>query len=179
MQNFDHNIGFWEKRQFFRRKLSKIAENCDHNIDPWSTWPENLFYNIGSANINWSSFAAWLRFESVGILEILRATLEEACLEKWEKFFPAEPHPILRSGERFCRPLKNCSFEVGRLSRVEISQFLQGVFHQKYLPDQCPFRPPFSHNWIPPNQTLEPNTYISGRKKKSSSQDCWPGPIYI
>jgi hypothetical protein len=34
MQNFDHNIGFWEKRQFFRRKLSKIAESCDHNIDP-------------------------------------------------------------------------------------------------------------------------------------------------
>jgi hypothetical protein len=34
MQNFDHNIGCWEKRQFFRRKLSKIAENCDHNIDP-------------------------------------------------------------------------------------------------------------------------------------------------
>jgi hypothetical protein len=25
---------FWENRQFFRRKLSKIAENCDHNIDP-------------------------------------------------------------------------------------------------------------------------------------------------
>jgi hypothetical protein len=36
MQNFDHNIGFWEKRKFFRRKLSKIAENCDHNIDPRS-----------------------------------------------------------------------------------------------------------------------------------------------
>jgi hypothetical protein len=32
MQNFDHNIGFWEKRQFFRQNLSKIAENCDHNI---------------------------------------------------------------------------------------------------------------------------------------------------
>jgi hypothetical protein len=31
----DHNIGFWEKRQFFRRKLVKIAENCDYNIDPW------------------------------------------------------------------------------------------------------------------------------------------------
>jgi hypothetical protein len=27
MQNFDHNIVFWEKRHFF-------AENCDHNIDP-------------------------------------------------------------------------------------------------------------------------------------------------
>jgi hypothetical protein len=38
MQNFDHNIGFWEKRQFFRRKLSKIAENCDHNIDPRTLW---------------------------------------------------------------------------------------------------------------------------------------------
>jgi hypothetical protein len=24
---------FEKKRQFFRRKLSKIAENCDHNID--------------------------------------------------------------------------------------------------------------------------------------------------
>jgi hypothetical protein len=34
MQNFDHNIGFWEKRQFFRLKLSKIAKNYDHNIDP-------------------------------------------------------------------------------------------------------------------------------------------------
>jgi hypothetical protein len=30
MQNFNHNIGFWEKRQFFRRKLATIAENCDH-----------------------------------------------------------------------------------------------------------------------------------------------------
>jgi hypothetical protein len=38
MQNFDNNIGFWEKRQFFRRKLSKIGENCDHNIDPRSPW---------------------------------------------------------------------------------------------------------------------------------------------
>jgi hypothetical protein len=33
MQKFDHNISFCEKRQFFRRKLSKIAENCHHNID--------------------------------------------------------------------------------------------------------------------------------------------------
>jgi hypothetical protein len=35
-KNCDHNIGFREKRQFFRRKLAKNAENCDHNIDPWS-----------------------------------------------------------------------------------------------------------------------------------------------
>jgi hypothetical protein len=34
MQKCDHDIGFWENRQFFRRKLSKIAENCEHNIDP-------------------------------------------------------------------------------------------------------------------------------------------------
>jgi hypothetical protein len=33
MQNFDHHIGFWEN-QFFCWKLAKIAENCDHNIDP-------------------------------------------------------------------------------------------------------------------------------------------------
>jgi hypothetical protein len=36
MQKFHQNIGFWEKRQFFRLKLSKIAENCDYNIDPRS-----------------------------------------------------------------------------------------------------------------------------------------------
>jgi hypothetical protein len=35
-QNFDHNVGFWEKHQCFRRKLAKIAENIDHNIGPWS-----------------------------------------------------------------------------------------------------------------------------------------------
>jgi hypothetical protein len=34
MQKLDHKIGFWEKRQFFCLKLAKIAENCDHNIDP-------------------------------------------------------------------------------------------------------------------------------------------------
>jgi hypothetical protein len=34
MQKLDHDIGLWEKCQFFRRKLSKIAENCDHNINP-------------------------------------------------------------------------------------------------------------------------------------------------
>jgi hypothetical protein len=35
MQKFDHNIGFRKKRRFFRRKLAKIAENSDHNMDPW------------------------------------------------------------------------------------------------------------------------------------------------
>jgi hypothetical protein len=33
-KKFDHNIVFLEKRQLFRRKLAKIAENCDHNINP-------------------------------------------------------------------------------------------------------------------------------------------------
>jgi hypothetical protein len=30
---------FEKNANFFRRKLSKIAENCDHNIDPWSRCP--------------------------------------------------------------------------------------------------------------------------------------------
>jgi hypothetical protein len=34
MNKFVHYIGFLEKRQFFRRKWAKIAENYDHNIDP-------------------------------------------------------------------------------------------------------------------------------------------------
>jgi hypothetical protein len=37
MQKFDHNIGFLRKTPFFRQKLAKIAENCDHNIDPRTT----------------------------------------------------------------------------------------------------------------------------------------------
>jgi hypothetical protein len=32
----DRNIAFLEKRLYFRRNLAKIAENIDHNIDPWS-----------------------------------------------------------------------------------------------------------------------------------------------
>jgi hypothetical protein len=30
----DYNIGFQEKRQFFRWKLVKIAKNFDHNFAP-------------------------------------------------------------------------------------------------------------------------------------------------
>jgi hypothetical protein len=46
MRNFDHNIGvFLEKLQFFRRKLTKIVENCDHNIDP-SSQCSNCRYNF-------------------------------------------------------------------------------------------------------------------------------------
>jgi hypothetical protein len=35
-EKIHHNIGFREKRQFFRQKLSKIAKNCDNRIDPGS-----------------------------------------------------------------------------------------------------------------------------------------------
>jgi hypothetical protein len=28
----------FEKNANFSPKMSKIAENCDHNIDPWSPW---------------------------------------------------------------------------------------------------------------------------------------------
>jgi hypothetical protein len=38
---------FFEKNaNFFHRKLSKIAENCDHNIDPWF---------VKGLNVNFSS----------------------------------------------------------------------------------------------------------------------------
>jgi hypothetical protein len=42
----------FEKTPIFRQKLGKIAQNCDHNIDPWSpcsiislcngSWPPRL-----------------------------------------------------------------------------------------------------------------------------------------
>jgi hypothetical protein len=43
MQNFNHYIGFQEKRQFFRRKLPKIAKNSDHYIDPCFSTNNNIF----------------------------------------------------------------------------------------------------------------------------------------
>jgi hypothetical protein len=50
MQKFYHNIGFWEKRQLFRRKMSKIAENRDHNIDPWR-WTKFLYLSTVNAKL--------------------------------------------------------------------------------------------------------------------------------
>jgi hypothetical protein len=46
MQTIDHNIGFQEKTLFFR-KLGKIAENCDHNIDPKTFSVEKSTPNFG------------------------------------------------------------------------------------------------------------------------------------
>jgi hypothetical protein len=53
----DHDIGLQEKRQFFRRKLAKIAAVSVYNIDPlewdilvyfmavwWNEWPFGTFY---------------------------------------------------------------------------------------------------------------------------------------
>jgi hypothetical protein len=39
----ENDIRFWEKRQFFRRKLAKITENCDQNIDPLDTKIKPIF----------------------------------------------------------------------------------------------------------------------------------------
>jgi hypothetical protein len=54
MQKFDHNIGFEKKRQFFRRKLSKFAENCDHNIDPAEEGNATEFMCNGSCTKSYS-----------------------------------------------------------------------------------------------------------------------------
>jgi hypothetical protein len=50
MQNFDQNISFWEKRQFFAENWQKSQKNCDHNIDPWlfQYWKIVLFDELGS-----------------------------------------------------------------------------------------------------------------------------------
>jgi hypothetical protein len=34
---------FEKKTNFFRRKMTKIAENCDHNIDPRANFSHNFF----------------------------------------------------------------------------------------------------------------------------------------
>jgi hypothetical protein len=42
---------FEKKRQFFRRKLSKIAENFDHNIDPKSGIKVKLLQQKGGDQV--------------------------------------------------------------------------------------------------------------------------------
>jgi hypothetical protein len=42
-QKNDHNIGFGGKGQFLRRKLAKIAENRDNNIDPRCPFYAHIF----------------------------------------------------------------------------------------------------------------------------------------
>jgi hypothetical protein len=48
-------LGF-EKNAFFRRKLAKIAENCDHNFDPR---PPGLF-ELKKSFILYLWLASWL-----------------------------------------------------------------------------------------------------------------------
>jgi hypothetical protein len=47
---------FEKNAKFFRRKLGKIAENCDHNIDPggnsariFNLWRETIHLNVLAA----------------------------------------------------------------------------------------------------------------------------------
>jgi hypothetical protein len=53
MQNFDHNIGFGEKRLFFS---SKIAKNCDHNIGPSSLFDNGSLVDGNSVEAILSQF---------------------------------------------------------------------------------------------------------------------------
>jgi hypothetical protein len=95
MQNFDHNIGFWEKSQFFCRKLAKIAENCDRNIDPWAihrNWlksnGENSFetLTLNAYSNSLEQFHAWRGFESLSGRKVLGLTTLQWCCSKREAF---------------------------------------------------------------------------------------------
>jgi hypothetical protein len=46
MQKLDHNAGFQDKRQFFTRKLDKIAENIDHTVCPRRKFWNETFWNL-------------------------------------------------------------------------------------------------------------------------------------
>jgi hypothetical protein len=62
MQKVDHKIGIQEKRQFFRRKLGKIAENCDHNIGPSLRKQESILQNsISAKKLDKLSYSFWTK----------------------------------------------------------------------------------------------------------------------
>jgi hypothetical protein len=46
-KKFIITLVFKKNANFFRPKLGKIAENCDHNIDPWSPWSLCTLSGIG------------------------------------------------------------------------------------------------------------------------------------
>jgi hypothetical protein len=69
-------------------------------------------------------------------IEIFGATLGEVLLKKRRSFFPADLHPTLWSGERFFRPLKNCSLEVDYLVKGGDHPILQGVLSPKIFAGQ-------------------------------------------
>jgi hypothetical protein len=60
-----------------------------------------------------------------------------SMFEVWE-IFSADLHPILWSKERFCRPLKNYSFQ-SKLPCVgwKSANFYKVFCYKKYLQDQC------------------------------------------
>jgi hypothetical protein len=77
-------LGFEKNANFFRRKLAKIAENCDHNIDPRQKrlgFLRSLVYESGHTG-PMSGFRTryW-------VTEIEVAALEEACLNTGDTFF--------------------------------------------------------------------------------------------
>jgi hypothetical protein len=46
----------FEENAIFCRKLSKIAENCDHNIDPWSPCLKACLSEFNQASIRSTGF---------------------------------------------------------------------------------------------------------------------------
>jgi hypothetical protein len=47
-------ITFFEKNaNYFGQKLSKIAENCNHNIDPW--YADKQYFSCPGGVAKWSS----------------------------------------------------------------------------------------------------------------------------
>jgi hypothetical protein len=51
MQTIHHSNGFPEKRQYFRRKMEKIADNCDYIID---LWREIIAKNMKAKFYSWA-----------------------------------------------------------------------------------------------------------------------------
>jgi hypothetical protein len=47
-KNVSITLVFEKNANFVRRKLAKIADNCDHNIDPWSQSYDLVIYNYNT-----------------------------------------------------------------------------------------------------------------------------------
>jgi hypothetical protein len=81
-KNCGHDIGFWEKRQFFRRKLSKIAENCDHNIDPRSRMKARQFFNGECILKSPNFFSQTNPSIKVLIIQMKKMTFQNSSIDK-------------------------------------------------------------------------------------------------
>jgi hypothetical protein len=88
VQKFDHYIGFEKNADFFAEKLPKIAENCDHNIDPWLAIFDRIVNNL--FQLNFTYILTYLEQGSIYLIITILDIFTPFYKEKMAIFFNSQ-----------------------------------------------------------------------------------------